>query len=251
MAPVEPGDARAGDVLRVAAVLFDAVGTLIRPRPSVAEAYAAAAQRWDLQVDPATVLARFRRAFDAEEDIDRLAGDGATSELRERRRWQSIVAAVFPDAADPTALFAQLWDHFARPEHWVLDPDVAPLFARLRAAGLIVGVASNFDERLLALVRAWPATAEVPVFVSSQLGKRKPHRGFYASIAQQLALPAQRLLMVGDDWENDVQGAQAAGWRAVYLRRPDRGAAAVYQPSQTTERCVTSLAALADLLACT
>ena len=55
------------------------------------------------------------------EAADRAAGNGRTSEARERQRWQSIVAAVFPEATDPHALFAALWDHFEQVEHWQLD----------------------------------------------------------------------------------------------------------------------------------
>ena len=90
---------------RVKAVLFDAVGTLMRPCPAVGEAYAAAAARHGIVVAPEIVAGRFRQAFADEERFDQQTLAGRTSCQREVERWRRIVAQVFPEAADPAALF--------------------------------------------------------------------------------------------------------------------------------------------------
>ncbi|HEV3344531.1 MAG TPA: HAD family hydrolase, partial [Pirellulales bacterium] len=57
------------------------------------------------------------------------------------------------------------------------------------------------------------------VFVSSELGVRKPSPDFFSQIAKALHVAAERILLVGDDRSNDYLAARAAGWQAVFLDR--------------------------------
>lgn len=204
-------------------VVFDAVGTLIQPVPSVAEAYAQAAADFGCVVPPTEVGHRFRAAFARQEDIDSSVHAQATSELRERARWCSIVHDVFPEVQNRDALFECLWLHFADGRHWRLHDDVLPAWERLQSAGVRIAIGSNFDERLPGLCGSMPAlSAAEQVFVSSQLGWRKPHVEFFRAIERALGLAGSQIVLVGDDFENDYQGALNAGWRAVLVDREGR-----------------------------
>jgi putative hydrolase of the HAD superfamily len=198
------------------AVLFDAVGTLMRPEPAVAEAYLAAARRLGLdgRLSEEQVERQFREAFARQEEVDREAG-WATDEERERRRWQAIVAEVFGDAALSTALFDALWEHFADARHWAAIGAARMQLVAVREAGLVVGVASNFDARLRGILAALPELrVDDNVFVSSELGWRKPSVQFFRAIEERLGLKPQEITLVGDDVENDYEAARAAGWEA-------------------------------------
>ena len=207
-------------------IVLDAVGTLIDPVPSVAHAYAAAASRQGLAVDVAEVRSRFRQHFRNDEVDDQL-GPMATDEATEYRRWRRIVGNVLPDLPDLDRGFAELWDHFGRPDAWRCFPDVAPGLALLREAGIPVRIASNFDGRLRAVARGLPDLEGFvePLVISSEVGHRKPHPAFYAAACASLDLPPSRVLCVGDDPENDVRGAERAGLSGLLLdresRRPD------------------------------
>ena len=89
-------------------------------------------------------------------------------------------------------------------------------------------VGSNFDGRLRGVLRGLPELAGLveTVTVSSEVGYRKPHPGFYRAACARLGLPPARVLSVGDDPENDDEGARRAGLRAALIdragRRPDR-----------------------------
>ncbi len=48
------------------------------------------------------------------------------------------------------------------------------------------------------------------------IGFKKPERAFYEYILQDLQLPADRLVMVGDDFHADVEGAIQCGLRAIW-----------------------------------
>jgi putative hydrolase of the HAD superfamily len=58
------------------------------------------------------------------------------------------------------------------------------------------------------------------VFVSSEIGARKPEPEAYARVARAIGVPIDRILFFDDSAEN-VAGALAAGMRAIRVRSPD------------------------------
>jgi putative hydrolase of the HAD superfamily len=207
-------------------ILFDAVGTLIYPDPPVAEVYHAAARDFGSRFAAREVHSRFREALAKEHGAD--ATDPAalsrppTSEVHERQRWQRIVRRVIDDVDSQaaSALFERLWEHFARPEHWRCYEDVEPAIEELVERGCRLGIASNFDRRLPAIVAAHrPLSCFNPVFVSSEVGFVKPDPRFFAAVTAHLGVPAAQILLVGDDERNDFHAAAAFGWRSVLLDR--------------------------------
>ncbi len=233
----------------VQAVLFDAVGTLIRPAKPVAEVYAEAARRHGIDRSVVEINLRFRKAFALQEQLDAPWEDGRTSEQYERRRWYNIVADVFDRPQSLDALFDELWLSFAQASAWRLDPDAPEVVRRIRESGRMVDVASNFDERLRAIARTLSPLDECRLFISSELGWRKPRRKFFEAIEATLSVPASRLMMVGDDLTNDVRGAVAAGWQAALLHRHDRGKAATpVEMGSTFEPTIHRLIEVLELL---
>jgi putative hydrolase of the HAD superfamily len=205
-------------------IVFDAVGTLITPQPSVAEAYTSVGRRYGVDLPVEVVRQRFRTAFhESETACFAPQRRGQTSEVEELARWRWIVREVLPEAADAEACFRELWDHFAQAANWRCYDDVDTALTGLRQRNMNVAIASNFDERLQEIVRGFSVLAEVPrVFVSSALGARKPDPQFYRRIEIDLATDPQTLLMVGDDHQCDVLGPQQCGWQARRLHRsPD------------------------------
>lgn len=204
----------------IEAVVFDAVGTLLDADPPVAEVYRLAGWQHGSQYSRETISQRLRLALAASE-----AGEGlvreATSEAQERIRWQAIVTAVFddvPDAGGP--LFDSLWKHFAAAENWQLFPDAEAAINELAGRGLRLAIASNFDRRLHTIRQQMPPLARCErCFISSEVGFPKPDRRFFQAIESELNLPPEKLLLVGDDWTNDILGARAAGWHTAWLAR--------------------------------
>ena len=222
----------------VRAVLFDAVGTLIRPDPPVAQVYCRLGRRFGSTLSLSQVDARFKAAFARHQTEDANSSTtqhpargrfarGATDNQQERQRWQRIVAEVFHDI--PCAedrLFTALWDHFAQCQHWAVYDDVASTWDQLAAHGLSLGIASNFDDRLPALCHGKSPLARCRhLFWSADIGYPKPSPEFFLEVKRRLGLTPPEILLVGDDRENDYYGAQAAGWVAVFLDRRQQQAA--------------------------
>lgn len=227
-------------------IVFDAVGTLLDPDPPAAVVYHAAAVRRGSRLTLAQVARRLCELFPPcgyalwarrgrRSSVPRAAERGRpvspcawrlwrprTSERRERLRWRKIVQRTLDDVPgqEGRRLFAQLWHHFRRPEHWRLYPEVPQTLAALRRAGYHLAVASNFDRRLEDVVRGHPPLASLDAcFVSSELGFSKPDPRFFRAVERHVQAAGQELLLVGDQVECDLAGAAACGWQALLVDR--------------------------------
>jgi putative hydrolase of the HAD superfamily len=204
----------------IAGIVLDAVGTLIKPVPSVADAYREAARRQGVEVNRDEVRARFNLHFQSDE-VRGQRGIHSTDEATEIWRWRRIVSKVLPEVPDPQTAFDELWDHFGQPDSWRCFADVAPALQALHEAGIAICVGSNFDRRLRRVVLGLPELhwAIDGLIISSEVGFRKPHPSFFQAVCDHLRLPQSRVLCVGDDLENDVRGAMRAGLSALLLDR--------------------------------
>jgi putative hydrolase of the HAD superfamily len=212
----------------ICAVLFDAVGTLINPHPPAAQVYAEVGTRFGSCRTPEVIAPRFAAAFREEEQIDHAAGL-RTSEARERERWRRIVGRVLDDVADAEGCFQELFDHFARPDSWRIDPEATATLQALAARGYRLGLASNYDSRLRRVVAGLPDLSPLQhLVISSEVGWRKPAPEFYAALSRQVGLEAGQILYVGDDLVNDYLGARACGLPAL-LYDPDGRATVPFQ----------------------
>ncbi len=216
--PAATLDARTMDLFRgIRTVVFDVVGTLIEPAPSVARAYQNAGRRQGVELSEPEIARRFSRAWARQEAADAAANPAfATSRQREHDRWRLIVEEVFEQTPAAAAIFADLWEHFGRPESWQPVPAGCRLLEAARETGLEVAVASNFDERLKPLARLVEPLVNIEqVFASSELGWRKPAPEFFQAVEARLNRRPGDLLLIGDDPRLDLTAARAAGWRAV------------------------------------
>lgn len=205
-------------------VLFDAVGTLIYPEPSVAQIYLDVGRSFGWQLSPDELPARFSAAMS-----ECFVAGRATDEASEYGTWlrvvQQVMAELSSDASQ--AAFEQLWQHFARPSSWRVFDDVSECWAQLSDRGYQIVVASNFDQRLVDIAAGHEPFGLVQrIFVSSQLGWSKPDPRFYLAIQAELQVgELDEFWMVGDDYENDVLAASQLGIRPIWLRRGDEEAA--------------------------
>jgi putative hydrolase of the HAD superfamily len=194
------------------AVIFDWGGTLTR---------------WhdiDFHAESLSLSAAVTSAgHDPEESRAALHEAGSVVWGRSRDHQQSATIADLFEAAglahDPALLTAyrEFWE-----PHTYTDPEVRPVFERLRAAGLRVGVLSNtlwprewhvgFFERdgVYDLIDGDVYTSEIP------WTKPSPHAFRAAMDAVGVTDPA-RCVYVGDRLFDDVWGAQQAGMLAVHI----------------------------------
>lgn len=72
----------------------------------------------------------------------------------------------------------------------------------------------------------------------------KPSAEFYHTAIRSLGLPANQVVMIGDDLEGDVEGARAAGLRAIAVRTGKYRAADEERAQRVSDRVLDSVADL-------
>ncbi len=206
---------------RLRAVLFDATGTLVELREPVGETYARVAElhgvglpAWRIQDAFSRVLASAKpRVFPGE----RLAEVAR----RERGWWRELVRATFR-AADQTARFPDfdacfdaLWDHYASPAAWRSREGAQDALRALARRGLALGLVSNFDLRLPAILQGLGLAKHLRAIVlPAHAGAAKPDPRIFQHALAELGVAAAETAYVGDDAEHDLAGARGAGLRA-------------------------------------
>jgi putative hydrolase of the HAD superfamily len=211
----EPGALRA--------VFFDVGNTLVRPHPSVSEVVR-------------QVLAEEGHVHDlhAIDDVmplvdeyyeDRYRSDDTfwTDEDRTSQVWVGMYSLLcrklgIVDGAERIA--ARVYQEFGDPDRWEAYADVLPAFRRLRQRGLVLGLISNWDNRLSGLVEGLGLASELQTIVcSAEVGLHKPDPRIFELACKRLGVEPEQAAHVGDHHYADIVGAQAIGMRPVLIDR--------------------------------
>jgi len=229
--------------VRYICVLFDAGETLIGPRGSFGATYAEVLRPLGLDL-PADAIERALRSVWTEMDgivprgMDRYRYfDGGEDGywLRFARDTIERAAGRKVSSAFAAGALRRLREAFAARNAWEVFPDVVPTLTRLRDRGVRMGVVSNWDSRLPALLENLDlARFFGAVSVSHLEGVEKPAPELFLRALASLHVLPEHSLVVGDTPELDLAGARAAGIDAALVDRRGR-----YDPG---------LGALPDLL---
>ncbi|WP_459556574.1 HAD-IA family hydrolase [Lacunimicrobium album] len=197
-------------------VVFDAVGTLIAPEPSVADAYHEIAAQFGSLLTRDEIQQRFKTVYNRLMTSE--SRDLATSEDIEHRYWQELVAEVLDDVRDRLGCFDTLWKHFSQPTSWKLIDRRGELLKDLKQAGHNLGMASNFDGRLRAIVDGMPELRQIDqLWISSEVGWKKPAPAFYETIIKDTGVRPDQILFIGDEPLNDVEAPRRHGMHALHV----------------------------------
>jgi putative hydrolase of the HAD superfamily len=105
-----------------------------------------------------------------------------------------------------------------RHENFALYEDALPVLAELRRHELKIGLVSNGQRDLDEF--ALHHLLEVDALVGSKShGRVKPHPSIFMAALEALAVRPEETAMVGDSYEDDIEGARALGMRAIFLDR--------------------------------
>jgi putative hydrolase of the HAD superfamily len=199
------------------AVFFDVDFTLIFPGPTFqGVGYTSFCAAHGFKVDASRFEAAVSAAsFILDEVEDPLYDDGLfihyTATIIEHMggRGPAVVTAA-----------REIYEQWASNHHFELYDDVAPTLEALAARGLTIGVISNTHRSLDAFRSHFQLDGLISAAVSSyEHGYLKPHPSIFEAALQQAGVAANEALMVGDSLKADVEGALAAGLRAVLIRR--------------------------------
>jgi putative hydrolase of the HAD superfamily len=120
----------------------------------------------------------------------------------------------------PDLAIRSIGSAFARRSAWYVYPDVIPALDALSAAGIRLGVISNFVWGGAELIHELELAGHFDVLViSARVGFQKPHRGIFEHALSAMRVAPERALHVGDSYTADVLGARRVGLNAVLIDR--------------------------------
>jgi HAD superfamily hydrolase (TIGR01549 family) len=203
------------------AVLFDVDFTLFRPGPELGpEGYRRVGERHGLELDP-------ERYTDAR--MDAIASLQRERQLvHDEEVWiaftERIVRGMGGDAEGAHGCASEMVREWERHENFTLFEDALPVLEDLRGRGLKIGLVSN-GARDLEEFAAHHALEVDAMIGSRSHGRIKPDPSIFVAALAALEVEAEEAAMVGDSFEDDIEGARALGMRAILLdregRRPD------------------------------
>ena len=205
-------------------VFFDAGGTLLEVRGSVGEIYSRAASQYGLHADAEQLQQNFARWFRLQPPLA-FPGNTPADKLPslEKEWWRTLVRTVFADCGSSAhfdAFFDDIFERFRDAECWRVYEDVAATLTELKRRGLRLSIISNFDSRLDDVLRACELDRYFDsVHLSTRIGAAKPDPAIFQAALEHYAIEPWQAIHVGDTVHEDVEGAEAAGIKAILIDR--------------------------------
>ena len=214
----------------IQAVLFDYGHTLVdfrRTEEALLEAYEAIRSRIEaaLEIEAPEVGHLIDRVAN---EVDRRVG----ASYDERRLEELDLVALFDEILLSTlgltvppdvVRHIVALDHSAYSRTITVTPETLRVLEELKERGLKLGLISNVsllpelmreDLRALGILRHLDAAT-----FSSEAGTRKPDPRIFKRLLEELGVPAERAVFVGDRLGDDIAGANGVGMRGVLTRQ--------------------------------
>ena len=208
------------------AVIFDFGGTLMYGRqdwePIIAQADEALTnylRSQGMELNLTTFPHQFRKSLakyfsQRERDLLETTYTTVLREILREKGYEEIPDHIIRNALD--ALFA------ITQENWVLEEDTLPTLRKLEGLGYRMGIISNAGDDLdvQQLAQRFGITQYFDfILTSAACSYRKPHpRIFEMALSKWYLLPTEAV-MVGDNLDADITGAQNAGMHGVWISR--------------------------------
>jgi len=199
----------------VTTLLFDAGGTLVHLdyfflHRELRRAGVRVARRAIRQAEYAARAEVARRMLRRVEDTD---------ETR-RRPYFGVLLDYLGVEADTAARLIERFDAaHAQDNLWrVMLPSTPRILRELRARGFTLGVVSNADGRIAAILRRCGIVQFFDVVIDShEVGVEKPDPRIFHLALEQAGVRPEQAIFVGDIYSIDVVGAACAGMRPLLL----------------------------------
>jgi putative hydrolase of the HAD superfamily len=197
---------------RTRAVLLDALGTLLYFEPPAPLLREELRERLGLEVSPEAAEAAMKAEIAYYRAHLHEGRDPASLADLRRRAAEAMRPALGTDADLTDALLVAL--------RFRAYPDAAPALMTLRSRGLSIVVVSNWDHSLHErLAETGLAPLVDAAVASAEIGHAKPERAIFERALELAGADAGTALHAGDSPREDVEGALAAGLRAVLVAR--------------------------------
>jgi putative hydrolase of the HAD superfamily len=152
--------------------------------------------------------------------VEVLAGRVSIDDARAERFDRLMTAAGMPHTREHAVGVAQVYRR-AYEHVWRAVPGALPLVKAIRQAGVKLVIVTNnvVHEQTIKLDRCGLAAYVDALVTSEGVGVAKPDPRIFEVALAEAGATADEAVMIGDAWATDIDGARAAGVRAVWLNR--------------------------------
>ena len=207
-------------------IFFDAMGTLFDLKNSVGEIYQQFAVQHGVEIDAQSLNNAFINSFKAAPPLAFSESNFTSLNQQEFLWWKNVVqttfeqAEVFNNFSNFTDFFQEIYRYFATKEPWYVYPDVIHCLENCQQRGIELGIISNFDSRLNQVLKALNLEHFfTSITISSVAGFAKPDHNIFNIALKKHGFIAQQAWHIGDNRNEDYQGAKDAGIKAFWLNR--------------------------------
>ncbi|EZA51076.1 hypothetical protein DMN91_002582 [Ooceraea biroi] len=216
--------------IRPRLVTFDVTGTLLMTK--LEEHYIEIGARHGLPIEPGMLAQSFKSNF------VRLSKEhpifGKHTGLGWNKWWRSMVHNVFSDqhASVSRDTLDQIADSliscYGTSKCWHKYPGTIDLLESLRKRDVVLGVISNFDQRLESILKDTHIRQYFTfVLTSYDFGVEKPSLLIFeealrlGNCCRREEISPREAMHIGDRVDNDYFGAKNAGWSAALIKHED------------------------------
>ncbi|KAM9408604.1 haloacid dehalogenase-like hydrolase domain-containing protein 3 [Pholidichthys leucotaenia] len=204
-------------------VLWDVKDTLLKVRTSVGEQYCKEVQRVGLNLSPVEIDAAFRQVY--RHYASRYPNYGIRQGLNGQSWWTGVVKNTLSQCGvqEPALLNTvanNLYHNFSNAENWEVFADSKAALEGCSSLGLKLGVVSNFDSRLEAILRTCGLLSHFSFLVTSEeAGVAKPSPAIFNQALHKCGVPADSVAHIGDHYVNDYLASRSLGIHGFLLDR--------------------------------
>ena len=170
-------------------------------------------------------LFRISRVFVEEEYLRRVSGEIGMNEMLIRRTLRSFSECGIQLTEEEALFFEETYEKEQGSIR--LIPPFEELLKEFSGSEdkVFLGVLTNGpSEHQWNKIRALGLTRWIPekhIVVSDDIGVSKPDPGAFRIYEKRCGILPEDTIMIGDNREADIQGAEAAGWNALWVKLSD------------------------------
>lgn len=227
-------------------IFFDLHGTLIPRRITPAQALSEAVHpyiyRWDYE-DKTALIKKAGKIYSHALKKFRRRSSVMTSDMRKAAIKRAIAILPLPD--DEATISSLERDLRVIQQSALFDKQTISILRRLQGRYKLALITNGKKEAVMSKMRRYRLDSFISskaIFVSSRLGKGKPHPSIFRHALTQMNVAPEHAIVIGDSWDTDIAGAARSGIDAIWINPYDLEA-----PQRLSNIRITSVRDITEL----
>ena len=208
-------------------VTFDAMNTLFKVKPNIGQTYCDAVRHLLSQEltsqQEMTVQENF---FTVYKNYTKEYPNFGYGKISSESFWQNIISDSLKSTGckfnedDVKLVTVYLYDEYKKADKYSIFPDVFSTLSELEKRGVVMGVISNFDNRLVEILGNLKLKQYFKFILCSRIeGVAKPYKDIFKKALSISNIAPDEALHIGDNYQLDYVAAKNCGINAMLVNR--------------------------------